>query len=165
MKFGSSGHQQTETGLPWLTFLDLIIFKKHKDKFDFVSKSSAQVTLDLDLYLNYISALWSSLGWVHAHVHAQPLKTDTRQDCTQFSKESKNNGEDNKSQTGNENILELIKEYPNTQQRVVTWEKSFALFLSKHSTTEVQAAAADSNAGIKRNESQLQNGKTFEINK
>lgn len=64
------------------------------------------MTLDLDLYLNYISALWSSLGWVHAHVHAQPLKTDTRQDCTQFSKESKNNGEDNKSQTGNENILE-----------------------------------------------------------
>lgn len=98
-------------------------------------------------------------------MHAQPLKTDTWQDCTQFSKESKNNGEDNKSQTGNENILELIKEYPNTQQRVVTREKSFALFLSKHSTTEVQAAAADSNAGIKRNESQLQNGKTFKINK
>lgn len=53
---------------------------------------------------------------------------------------------------GNEDILELIKEYPNTQQHVATREQSFPLFLPEHSSTELQAAASDCNAGVKRNE-------------
>lgn len=111
----------------------------------------SEYTVDL-YWKDCLPASWSRLGRAHAHVHAQPLETETWRDCARFSKESNNNGADHKSPTGNKTFL---NEYPNPQQHVATRDGSFALFLSGHSSRELQAAAA----GVKRNEIRLQSRK------